>query len=55
MFLLDVFDSTIKKFKAQTANVMTLTNLSLGGFAIIFAIEGNLRLKLAVNIYCCIS
>ena len=46
MFLLDVFDSTIKKFKAQTANVMTLTNLSLGGFAIIFAIEGNLRLSL---------
>ncbi|MDQ0975764.1 CDP-diacylglycerol--serine O-phosphatidyltransferase [Bacillus niacini] len=46
MFLLDVFDSTIKKLKSQTANVITLTNLSFGGFAIIFALEGNLRLSL---------
>ena len=46
MFLLDVFDSTIKKLKSQTANVITLTNLSFGGFAIIFAMEGNLRLSL---------
>jgi CDP-diacylglycerol--serine O-phosphatidyltransferase len=46
MFLLDIFDQTIKKLKSQTANVITLINLSLGGFAIIFGIHGNLRLSL---------
>jgi CDP-diacylglycerol---serine O-phosphatidyltransferase len=46
MFLLDVLDQTIKKLKSQTANVITLMNLSLGGFAIIFGIHGNLRLSL---------
>lgn len=46
MFLSDIFDQTIKKLKAQTANVLTLTNLSLGGFAIIFALKGNLNLSL---------
>jgi CDP-diacylglycerol--serine O-phosphatidyltransferase len=46
MFLLDVFDQTIKKLKTQTANLITLTNLSLGGFAIVFGIHGNLRLSL---------
>ncbi|MED3624510.1 CDP-diacylglycerol--serine O-phosphatidyltransferase [Neobacillus thermocopriae] len=46
MFLLDVLDQTIKKLKSQTANVITLTNLSLGGFAIVFGIHGNLRLSL---------
>jgi CDP-diacylglycerol---serine O-phosphatidyltransferase len=46
MFLLDVFDQTIKKLKTQTANVITLTNLSLGGFAIVYGLNGNLRLSL---------
>jgi CDP-diacylglycerol--serine O-phosphatidyltransferase len=46
MFLLDVLDQTIKKLKLQTANVITLTNLSLGGFAIVFGLSGNLRLSL---------
>ena len=46
MFLLEVFDQTLKKLKSQTANLMTLTNLSLGGFAIVFGINGNLRLSL---------
>lgn len=47
MFLLDVLDQTIKKLKSQTANVITLTNLSLGGFAIVFALNTNhLRLSL---------
>jgi CDP-diacylglycerol---serine O-phosphatidyltransferase len=46
MFLLDVIDQTIKKLKSQTANVLTLTNLSLGGFAIVFSLHGNLRLSL---------
>jgi CDP-diacylglycerol---serine O-phosphatidyltransferase len=46
MFLLDIFDQTIKKLKSQTANVITLTNLSLGGFAIVYGLKGNLRLSL---------
>jgi CDP-diacylglycerol--serine O-phosphatidyltransferase len=46
MFLLDVFDQTIKKLKSQTANLITLANLTLGGFAIVFGINGNLRLSL---------
>ncbi|GLB58287.1 CDP-diacylglycerol--serine O-phosphatidyltransferase [Cytobacillus sp. NCCP-133] len=44
MFLSDVLDLTIKKLKTQTANVLTLANLSLGGLAILFAINGNLNL-----------
>ena len=46
MFLLEVFDQTLKKLKSQTANLITLTNLALGGFAILFGIHGNLRLSL---------
>ncbi|PLS15155.1 CDP-diacylglycerol--serine O-phosphatidyltransferase [Bacillus sp. M6-12] len=46
MFLSDVLDQTIKKLKAQTANVITLFNLSLGGFAIIAGINGQLNLSL---------
>ncbi|WP_313798199.1 CDP-diacylglycerol--serine O-phosphatidyltransferase [Cytobacillus sp.] len=46
MFLSDVLDQTIKKLKAQTANVLTLANLSLGGFAIIFTLKGNFNLSL---------
>jgi len=46
MFLQDVLDLTVKKIKSQTANVLTLANLSLGGFAIIVGINGNLNLSL---------
>lgn len=46
MFLLDVFDQTVKKLKSQTANVLTLTNLGLGGYAIIVGLNGNLKLSL---------
>ncbi|MCL6572230.1 MAG: CDP-diacylglycerol--serine O-phosphatidyltransferase [Bacillus sp. (in: Bacteria)] len=46
MFLLDVLDHSVKKLKAQTANVITLTNLSLGGFAIVLGLHGNLNLSL---------
>ena len=46
MFLSGVFDQTIKKIKAQTANVLTLGNLSLGGFAIISTLKGDLNLSL---------
>ena len=46
MFLLDIFDQTIKKLKTQTANVLTLTNLGLGGYAIIVGLNGHHRLSL---------
>ncbi|MDQ0218223.1 CDP-diacylglycerol--serine O-phosphatidyltransferase [Peribacillus cavernae] len=46
MMLSDVLDHTIKKLKSQTANIITLANLSLGGFAIIAAINGELHLSL---------
>ncbi|PLR85864.1 CDP-diacylglycerol--serine O-phosphatidyltransferase [Bacillus canaveralius] len=46
MFLLYVVDQTVKKLKAQTANVLTLVNITLGGFAIIVGINGNLNLSL---------
>lgn len=46
MFFLDAANQTIKKLKAQTANIITLTNLSLGGFAIIEGLKGNLNLSL---------
>lgn len=46
MFLLEVLDQTVKKLKANTANVLTLINLSFGGFAIISIMNGNLNLSL---------
>jgi CDP-diacylglycerol---serine O-phosphatidyltransferase len=46
LFLSDIFDQKIKKLKAQTANLLTLINLSLGSFAIIFSMHGNLNLSL---------
>ncbi|MFJ7847309.1 CDP-diacylglycerol--serine O-phosphatidyltransferase [Peribacillus sp. NPDC097206] len=46
MFLLHALDQTIKKLKTQTANIITLMNLSLGGFAIIAVIHDQLNLSL---------
>jgi len=46
MFLSDVLDQTIKKLKSQTANLITLLNLSLGGFAILASINGQLDLSM---------
>ena len=45
MILSEVVDLTVKKLKAQTANLLTLLNLGLGGFAIIAGINGQLRLS----------
>jgi CDP-diacylglycerol---serine O-phosphatidyltransferase len=42
----DVLDHTIKKLKSQTANIITLTNLSLGGFAIIAVMKDELNFGL---------
>ena len=46
MFFLHALDLTIKKLKAQTANILTLINLSLGGFAIISVLHNQLNLSL---------
>lgn len=46
LFLSNYLDHTIKKLKAQTANALTLFNLTLGGFAILFSIKGQLNLSL---------
>lgn len=46
MFIINYLDNTLKKLKAQTANVLTLCNLGLGGFAILFAFKGQLNLSL---------
>lgn len=48
MFLSDVLDHTIRKLKAQTANVLTLANLGLGGFAIIAGMNGQLHLSVVL-------
>ncbi|TMU85619.1 CDP-diacylglycerol--serine O-phosphatidyltransferase [Bacillus sp. BHET2] len=46
MFLSGVVDQTFKKLKTQTANLITLSNLSLGGFAIISILHDQLNLSL---------
>jgi CDP-diacylglycerol---serine O-phosphatidyltransferase len=37
-------DSTVKKVKGQTANFLTLINLSLGALALLFMINGDLKI-----------
>jgi CDP-diacylglycerol--serine O-phosphatidyltransferase len=46
MFILEVFDQTIKKLKTQAANMVTVINLFLGGFAIIEVLKGNTHISL---------
>lgn len=46
MFLLTVLDQKLKKLKIQTANLLTITNLFLGGFSIAESLKGNLSLSL---------
>lgn len=46
MFLSEVLDQKLKKLKAQTANILTLTNLTFGGFSILNSIKGDLNLSL---------
>ncbi|MCE7794160.1 CDP-diacylglycerol--serine O-phosphatidyltransferase [Salipaludibacillus sp. CUR1] len=40
-------DNTVKCFRTQAANVLTITNLGFGGFAILFVLEGQLGLTVA--------
>lgn len=42
MFILEQLDHTFKKIKSQVANLLTIINLSLGAFAIIFILQGEL-------------
>ncbi|WP_088102562.1 CDP-diacylglycerol--serine O-phosphatidyltransferase [Halalkalibacter urbisdiaboli] len=46
MFLLHQLDHTVKKMKGQIANALTIINLALGTFAIIFIIQNELRMGL---------
>ncbi len=46
MFILQHLDQTIKKFRSQAANLLTIVNLSLGAFAIIFVLQGELYTSL---------
>ncbi|WP_062049968.1 CDP-diacylglycerol--serine O-phosphatidyltransferase [Bacillus sp. JCM 19034] len=46
MFLLHQLDQTAKRIKSQLANALTLVNLCLGAFAIIFVIQNELRIAL---------
>lgn len=46
MFLLHAIDQTVRKLKMQTANILTLFNLSLGGFAILSIMHNQLNLSL---------
>lgn len=46
MFFLENLDATFKKLKAQTANIFTLLNLSLGSASILFTVQNELNLAL---------
>ncbi|GAE31654.1 CDP-diacylglycerol--serine O-phosphatidyltransferase [Halalkalibacter hemicellulosilyticus] len=46
MFLLQQLDNTAKKIKSQIANALTLVNLCLGAFAIIYVIQNQLHIAL---------
>ncbi|BAB05029.1 CDP-diacylglycerol--serine O-phosphatidyltransferase [Halalkalibacterium halodurans] len=46
MFLLQQLDHTVKKMKSQLANFFTIINLSCGVFAILFTLQGELRVSL---------
>ncbi|OIJ16196.1 CDP-diacylglycerol--serine O-phosphatidyltransferase [Anaerobacillus arseniciselenatis] len=46
MFILQQLDHTIKRIRSQAANLLTIVNLSLGAFAIIFILQGELYTSL---------
>lgn len=46
MFLLQHLDHTWRKIKSQSANMITILNLGLGSFAIIFVLQNDLRTSL---------
>lgn len=46
LFILQHLDQTIKKMRTQAANLLTVMNLGLGAFAIIFVLQGQLYTSL---------
>jgi CDP-diacylglycerol---serine O-phosphatidyltransferase len=46
LLISDVVDQTVRKLKSQTANLITLTNLSLGGFSVIATLHDQMNLSL---------
>ncbi|EPR27756.1 CDP-diacylglycerol--serine O-phosphatidyltransferase [Geobacillus sp. WSUCF1] len=45
LFLSDYLDYTLKKLKANAANILTMTNLSLGGFSVLATLKGQLHMS----------
>ncbi|WLD92162.1 CDP-diacylglycerol--serine O-phosphatidyltransferase [Alkalihalobacillus sp. AL-G] len=45
MYFLERFDQSLKRFKSQTANILTLLNLTLGAIALVFILRGQLELS----------
>jgi CDP-diacylglycerol---serine O-phosphatidyltransferase len=41
-------DNTVKRFRSQIANLLTIMNLSLGGFAILSVLQGQLGITVAL-------
>lgn len=48
MFLLHAIDQTVRKLKMQTANILTLFNLSLGGLAILAILHDQLNISVVL-------
>lgn len=46
LFILQHLDPTIKKIRSQAANLLTILNLGLGAFAILFVLQGQLYTSL---------
>ncbi|WP_257346137.1 CDP-diacylglycerol--serine O-phosphatidyltransferase [Pseudalkalibacillus decolorationis] len=45
MYFLERFDQSLKRFRSQTANILTLINLTLGAVALFFIVKGQLELS----------
>ena len=48
MFFLHAIDQTVRKLKMQTANILTLFNLSLGGLAILAILNDQLNISVVL-------
>ena len=51
MFLLQKVDSTFKKIKANAANIITITNMSFGGAAIMATMNEYYSYSVLFNFY----
>lgn len=48
MFFLHALDQTVRKLKMQTANILTLFNLSLGGLSILAVLHNQLNISVVL-------